>query len=232
MPFEELRERLLTSGIAPRHVRRYLAELGDHLDDLTQAQRDAGYGAQDAVIRARARLGEDDDLTTAMLDRPALRSLPARAPWLIFGFFPLVSLAALCAVPVGILAAVASLHAHAGGSPAAPSWFRDLTLSAVFLGNWLLPPLTASLFTALASRQRLPAHWPLLASIVLVVIGFHMQARFPAPHLHGGSLGIGLSFPGGQDGISLSRWLAGSLLIITPALLYWGWRWRQDLSTR
>lgn len=54
MPFEALRERLLTAGIAPRHVRRYLAELNDHLDDRTQAQRDAGYDTEDAKIRARA----------------------------------------------------------------------------------------------------------------------------------------------------------------------------------
>ena len=81
MPFEALRERLLQAGIAPRHVRRYLAELDDHLDDLIQVQRDAGYDTDDAEIRARARLGDDDDLTKAMLARPALYSLPARAPW-------------------------------------------------------------------------------------------------------------------------------------------------------
>ena len=32
--FPELRERLLRAGVAPRHVRRYLNELGDHFTDL------------------------------------------------------------------------------------------------------------------------------------------------------------------------------------------------------
>lgn len=54
MPLEDLRERLLAAGIAPRHVRRYLAELEGHLDDLIQDQRDAGYDTEDATIRARA----------------------------------------------------------------------------------------------------------------------------------------------------------------------------------
>ena len=54
MPFEALRERPLAAGIAPRHVRRYLAELNDHLDDLIQVQRDAGYDTEDAEIRAPA----------------------------------------------------------------------------------------------------------------------------------------------------------------------------------
>ena len=228
MPFEALRERLLRAGIAPRHVRRYLAELSDHLDDLIQIQRDAGYDTEDAEIRARARLGDDDDLAKAMLARPALYALPARAPWLVFGLFPLAALIGLCAVPVVLLALVAGGQPHTGGST--PIWFQNLTLSLVFLGNWALPPLTAALFAVLASRQRLPARWPLIAGVVLAAIGFHMQASFPGPHSHGGSLGIGLSFPGGQTG--WAQWLAVTLLTIMPALLYRARRGRMDFSFR
>jgi len=230
MPFEALRERLLAAGIAPRHVRRYLAELNDHLDDLIQVQRDAGYDTEDAEIRARARLGDDDDLAKAMLARPALYSLPARAPWLVFGLFPLATLLGLCAVPVLFLAAVAGLHAHPGGS--APLSFQNLTLSLVFLSNWALPPVTAALFAILASRQRLPVRWPLIASIVLAAIGFHMQASFPGPHSHGGSLGIGLSFPGGQGGSGWRQWLMVTALTIMPALLYRTWRRRSGFAPR
>ena len=230
MPFDDLRERLLRAGIAPRHVRRYLAELEDHLDDLIRDQRDAGYDTENAAIRARAWLGDDDDLAVAMLARPALYSLPARAPWLVFGLFPLAALTGLCAVPVLLLAAIAGLHAHPGGM--APSWFQNLALSLVFLGNWALPPLTAALFAALASRQRLPARWPLIAGIVLAAIGFHMPASFPGPHSHGGSLGVGLSFPGGHSGSGWAQWLAVTFLTITPALAYWAWRERSGLLLR
>jgi len=41
-PFDELRERLLRGGVAPRHVRRYLRELGDHLSDLKVDESSAG----------------------------------------------------------------------------------------------------------------------------------------------------------------------------------------------
>ena len=207
---------------------RYLAELEDHLDDLVQLQRDAGYDTEDAEIRARARLGDDDDLAKAMLARPALYSLPARAPWLVFGLFPLGALAILCAVPVMLLAAIAGLFAHPGVET--PAWFQNLALSLVFLGNWALAPAIAALFAVLASRQRLPAHWPLIAGIMLAAIGFHMQASFPGPHSHGGSLGIGLSFPGGEGG--WAQWLAVTLLTLMPALLYRGWRGRMDYFLR
>lgn len=206
MPFEDLRERLLTAGIAPRHVRRYLAELEDHLDDLIQDQRDAGYDTENATIRARAWLGDDDDLAAAMLARPALYALPARAPWLVFGPLPLAALIILCAVPVVLLAMIADGYAHSGGASIAPAWFQNLVLSLVFLGNWALAPLTAALFAIFAFRHRLPARWPLIAGLVLAAIGFHMQASFPGPHHHGGSLGVGLSFPAARTAAGSAGW--------------------------
>ncbi|MBS0281182.1 MAG: hypothetical protein JSR25_08470, partial [Proteobacteria bacterium] len=66
--------------------------------------------------------------------------------------------------------------------------------------------------------------------IVLAAIGFHMQASFPGPHSHGGSLGIGLAFPGGQTG--WLQWLMVTALTVTPALLYRAWRERSAFSTR
>src|ERR1700730_5057535 len=59
-PFHELRERLLRAGVAPRHVRRYLAELADHLADLRAEEERAG--ALDAERAALARLGGIDAL--------------------------------------------------------------------------------------------------------------------------------------------------------------------------
>jgi len=40
----ELEERLLRAGVAPRHVRRYVAELRDHLADLRAEEERAGNG--------------------------------------------------------------------------------------------------------------------------------------------------------------------------------------------
>ena len=44
-PFESLEDRLLRGGIAPRHVKRYLRELDEHLSDITEAQAAAGQDA-------------------------------------------------------------------------------------------------------------------------------------------------------------------------------------------
>ena len=79
MRFEGLRETLLKGGVAPRHVRRYLAELSAHLDDLTVDQHKLGYDGEDANLRARALLGEDRELAAAMLEQKSLRSVAARA---------------------------------------------------------------------------------------------------------------------------------------------------------
>jgi hypothetical protein len=55
MQFEHLRERLLKAGVAPGHVRRYLRELSDHLDDLAAAECKAGQSEEAAVRVSRAR---------------------------------------------------------------------------------------------------------------------------------------------------------------------------------
>ena len=56
-PFDPLRERLLRAGIAPRHVRRYLRELTEHLADLTAEQRAVGYDEADAAMLASLSAG-------------------------------------------------------------------------------------------------------------------------------------------------------------------------------
>jgi hypothetical protein len=50
-PFRDLRERLLRARVAPRHVRRYLSELADHLADLRTEEERAGRSPADANPR-------------------------------------------------------------------------------------------------------------------------------------------------------------------------------------
>src|ERR1700753_2895211 len=91
---QRLSERLLSAGIAPRHVRRYVRELSDHFDDLMREEIANGAGRQLAETCALSRLGNDDALAEAMLSRPELRSLTSRFPWAVFGLGPIVLLAA------------------------------------------------------------------------------------------------------------------------------------------
>lgn len=83
--FDELRERLLRAGVAPRHVRRYVAELSDHLADLNAEEEREGRNPADAEAAALARLGSVDDLAKAMIGKREFQSLCARAPWAVFG---------------------------------------------------------------------------------------------------------------------------------------------------
>ena len=88
--FENLRERLLTGGVAPRHVHRTLAELSDHFDDAVREGEATGMNSASAAELAWARLGREDAIAASVLARPELRALTARYPRTIFGAGPLV----------------------------------------------------------------------------------------------------------------------------------------------
>lgn len=87
-PFDELREQLLRAGVAPRHVRRYLTELTDHLADLRREEMHSARNAGDAEVEAFARLGNMDDLAKAMIEQRQFQSWCARAPWAMFVWRP------------------------------------------------------------------------------------------------------------------------------------------------
>src|SRR4051794_18836479 len=92
-PFERLRERLLTAGVSPRHVRRYMAELSDHITDLEADAEASGHPAPREG--ALERLGRPEDLARAMIDRPELKAWTARAPWAVFLVGPPLLLATI-----------------------------------------------------------------------------------------------------------------------------------------
>jgi hypothetical protein len=193
-PFEPLRERLLRAGIAPRHVRRYLRELTEHLADLTERQRAAGYDEENAAIRARALLGDDAELAVAMEEQPGFRSLVARFPWLVFGIAPtfLATLAyVLTALLIVATAWVGGLLDGGGGLAAAPFWFQLYGLAVAQTATFLMPLLIASLLVMLAARQRMRLLWPLLGIAMIVTCGLRMNANMVQPGQHGYSIGLG-----------------------------------------
>jgi hypothetical protein len=225
MRFDILGEDLLKGGVAPRHVRRYLAELSEHLDDLTAQQREAGYDAEDAAIRARAKLGSNTELAGAMLGQKQFRSLAARAPWAAFGLLPpLAAMAAFFAL-MGTLALVANacgMIAH--HSINAPPWFRLLVEAAVIFGNFALAPLLAMIFVSSATRQRLWPGWPLLAILLIALLDIRLQADFPTPGARGGSFTIGAGLWMSHFDSLVRDWrLTLTQLLLTPlpaVLLY------------
>jgi hypothetical protein len=179
MRFEDLRETLLKGGVAPRHVRRYVRELDEHLDDLAAQQRAAGYDGEDAAIRARAQLGSDEELAGAMLEQKQFRSLTARAPWAVFTVLPPIVALAFGMLPIGSLVLISAhygfMEKHA---PLPPEWFRVLATCTVAATNVTIVPLAAALFVAVAARQRLNILWPTVTIILLLTLFIHSDVSF------------------------------------------------------
>lgn len=126
-----LEHELLRSGISPRHVRRTIAELNDHYDDL---YHDAvANGVDDATARddALASMGNLGEVASEMRARPELRSWAFRYPHLALLVYPLTCVAVLPAVPVMMGVAHASQIAR---------WTACLILSGI---------VTAAIFVAL-----------------------------------------------------------------------------------
>ena len=182
MPFDNLAETLLRGGIAPRHVRRYLAELREHLQDLTEQQRKTEHDPKNAAIRARILLGSDEELAAAMLEQRQFRSWTARIPWAVF--IPLPPLIALAASRL-IFGGLAQIGEHYGflanHAPLPPLWYQVLATDITTILNLFMMPLTAVLFVALAARQRLNLIWPLVATLLLLILFIHSDATF-GPH--------------------------------------------------
>jgi hypothetical protein len=223
MPFEAMAKTLLKGGVAPRHVRRYVRELDDHLGDLTAQKRQAGYDDEDAALRARALLGDDRELAQAMLEQPGVRSWPARLPWLVFGILPPLAALALFFLALLPLVGLANLlHMISAQGIAAPYWFRILTRVITDGGNLLLAPSLAALLTVIAWRQHLRAAWPTLAIALIAAMGMQYNVQFPPKGVHGGELGIGALIWLHHSDDVMRHWqlgLAQLLLTLLPAVL-------------
>jgi hypothetical protein len=170
--FPELRERLLRAGIAPRHVRRYLAELTDHLGDLTAEEQRNGLARSAAESAALARLGDPESLAQAMIRQPQLRAWSARAPWAAFGLAPLVILAAAYAVALAIL-----WTGWQWFLPGADTPFGNRTTGLAYYyfsaGRALYytaPLLVGWTISVTAARQRIQPPWPVFGFALLAWI--------------------------------------------------------------
>jgi hypothetical protein len=199
--FNRLSERLLHAGIAPRHVRRYARELGDHFDDLVREEKAAGATRELAETKALSRLGNDDDLANAMLSKPELRSLTARFPWAVFGLGPVAMLAlgvvAALYLEFGLLTFLNWLiHGVIGYTPAsaAAKVANARLVTQIFtvyntLAVYSAPLVFAWLFYRIGSRQRMSAAW-IIGGVVLACIlgGFQNIVFYDTGVRHGGML--------------------------------------------
>jgi hypothetical protein len=164
--FYRLRERLLCAGVAPRHVRRYLRELGDHYDDALEAELARGGDIVRAREAAWARLGTEDRLAQSMLERPELRSTAARFPALVFGVGPAL---AWVAAPIAI-AALVNLLPEALRRSVPPPEAASLFYTLLLVYSRLVPALLGAALLTAAADRRLRATWPVAGAAVVALL--------------------------------------------------------------
>lgn len=127
--FKELRDHLLTSGIAPRHVNRTIAELNDHFDDLQHEARSKGLSSVDAAAFAASRIGEHEHIARQMLARTELKLWVYRYPRVARFYLPIAYLLLLPAAPV---------FAGAENATVIARWGTSLMVSAAVTAAMLL----------------------------------------------------------------------------------------------
>jgi hypothetical protein len=233
-PFHELRERLLQAGVAPRHVRRYLTELTEHLADLTAEERRAGRSRADAESAALIRLGGMDDLSKAMTEQRHFQSWCVRAPWATFGLAPLLFLAVAWFVALLILWSGWKMFLPGADTP-----FGGHRISGI--ANWYFQAGKALYFSGpifvgwgvglIAARQRFKAVWPAVGLVLIALMGATVQVHAGRTAVPGGLGHIRMDFALGTSAQSIPEALFHTLVIFSLAVLpYLIWRLRRAHS--
>lgn len=95
-----LRSELLESGVAPRHVRRIVAELDDHAEDLRAEAYARGMSNTDAADFATRRIGDQLQIAERILECADLRCWIYRYPRVARVYLPIAYALLLPASPV------------------------------------------------------------------------------------------------------------------------------------
>jgi hypothetical protein len=225
-PFNELRERLLRAGVAPRYVRRYLTELADHLADLRVEEERAGRSRADAESAALVRLGGIDDLVKAMIEQRQFQSWGVRAPWAMFGLAPLFLLFGTWFVALLILWSGWKIFLPGADTP-----FVRIEGFAIFyfgvgrLVYFCAPMLIGWGIGLISARQRLKAVWPTIGLVLTAFIGGTAQVHASRTAVPGGVGHISIDFTLGPSVQGIFDGLFHALVIASLTVLpYLIWR--------
>jgi hypothetical protein len=228
LQFETLREKLLRAGIAPRHVRRYLGELDNHLEDLANEERAKGRSRDDAEAVARARLGADDALAAALLARPGLRSVTARYPWAVFALGPIalsfIVLMAAVFVEVGFFNLLTALTGGPREGPD-PAWLKVITWIWNTLFTYAAPFVIAWLMFVVGQRQRVAGLWLLVGIAVACIAGGFHWVEVTWHDQGGGELSVGFEQPY-SHGMLITAGLRAAINLLLVGGAYWFWQRR------
>jgi hypothetical protein len=226
LDFQSLRETLLRGGVAPKHVRRTIAELRDHHTDLFSEALSKGSSFEDAESEASTRLGDVNVVAAEVLARPELRSWTHRWPWLAYCATPTLVLGASFVSVLFLLGFSDAVRmdrdtfTERWGSPDSP-WSIAGAIRLFY--SFGLPVLVAGTCCVAAVQRRVPLRWPLIGVITAAIVGGATQFNVIWPHGPevAGSLSASISvppFPG--SGGTVLRAVATCALTLAP-LLWW-----------
>jgi len=225
--FNELRERLLGAGVAPRHVRRYLAELSDHLADLKVEEDCAGRTGADSESAALVRLGTMDDLARAMTEQRQFQSLSRRAPWAVFGFGPLVLLAAAYSIACFILWSGWKVFMPGAETPfgGGPNYgFVNVYFQTGRMIYFGAPLLIGWGIGLTAARQRLKLVWPIAGAVLIAFAAATAQVHASRTSaIAAGQVSMNFTFGPSLQGVS-DTLLHALVIFSLTALPYLIWR--------
>jgi lambda repressor-like predicted transcriptional regulator len=192
---------MIQAGVAPRHVRRMLAELSEHGAQLEFDARQRGLDPVAARAAAREVLGSDEEILARAVATPSLRSWGSRRPVVTMLVAPVVG----CCLSGALVLVLAVLFYQVGTSAhlaatdqtrPGPFWYA-LTTGLIHLAVYLLPLFWSLLVMRYAVSRRLtatPIVW--LSVLVLAVIGAVTNLEFVWPDgiRHQASIGAGVGF--------------------------------------
>jgi len=98
--FDTLRSELLESGVAPRHIRRLVSELSDHVEDLRLEALSDGKSEPEAYEFATARIGDQKLIAECMRENIEFRTWIYRYPRIALVYLPVAWALMLPAAPV------------------------------------------------------------------------------------------------------------------------------------
>ena len=127
--YNMLRDQLLESGVAPRHVIRIISELTDHHEDLEFEAMRHGSTPESAATQASKRMGTKTLIAAQVVGRPELKCWFYRYPRLARLLLPVAYVAMLPLAPI---------HAGVANAPVIVRWCACLMLSAVVTAAMLL----------------------------------------------------------------------------------------------
>lgn len=226
----ELRRAMLRGGVAPRYVRRTVAELQQHFQDLEQQALASGADQDEARRQARRRLGDENTLLDSILSRHELKSWSARYPRSIYLLSPIAALILVMALSIagaGALAGTGLLSVQGGDSGAA--WIRSAILLLFGFNEYLLTPMLAVLYYLIARSRMTSMTWPAAGIILLAFIGSGWEITVDMPsavsdtgalHLTWGYAFLGIPVPEGHTVGAVVRLLLTLGLTATANVVY------------